>query len=150
MPGLRGRNLRSEKNERRRFGMRETVFSHIYRKYKASPEYPWENDDKDAVFRHSDNRKWFALVMEVKGEKLGLSGDKYVDAINLKIDDRMFHDVLTQRPGIFPAYHMNKNHWISILLNDSVPDAQIFPLLELSYDSVAPKRRKKHPQPSEE
>ena len=45
---------------------------------------------------------------------------------------------------------MNKNHWISILLNDSVSDDQIIPLLELSYDSVAPKRRKKRPQPEEE
>ena len=52
--------------------------------------------------------------------------------------------------GFLPAYHMNKNHWISILLNDSVSDDQIIPLLELSYDSVAPKRRKKRPQPEEE
>ena len=52
--------------------------------------------------------------------------------------------------GFLPAYHMNKNHWISIVLDDSVTDNQIIPLLELSYDIVAPKRRKKHPQPAEE
>lgn len=144
MPELRGRNLRSEKNERRRFGMRETVFSHIYRKYKASPEYPWENDDKDAVFRHSDNRKWFALVMEVKGEKMGLLGDKYVDAINLKIDDRMFHDVLTQRPGIFPAYHMNKAHWITVLLDGTVEADTVFDLIDVSFQATASKKKKKN------
>ena len=52
--------------------------------------------------------------------------------------------------GFRPAYHMNKNHWISILLNDSVSDDQIFPLLELSYDSVAPKHKKRRTQTAEE
>ena len=48
---------------------------------------------------------------------------------------------LLSQKGFLPAYHMNKNYWISILLNDSVPDSEILPLLELSYDSVAPKRK---------
>jgi predicted DNA-binding protein (MmcQ/YjbR family) len=39
--------------------------------------------------------------------------------------------------------------WISIVLDNSVPDDQIVPLLELNYDSVAPKRRMKRPQPAE-
>ena len=45
--------------------MREIVFQYIKKKYKISPEFPWRGDDVDAVFRHSDNRKWFALVMQV-------------------------------------------------------------------------------------
>lgn len=53
------------------------------------------------------------------------------------------------KSGLLPAYHMNKNHWISIALDNSVPDDQIIPLLELSYDNVAPKRRKKWPQSTE-
>ena len=57
---------------------------------------------------------------------------------------------LLSTKGFFPAYHMNKNHWISIVLDGSISDDQIIPLLELSYDSVAPKRRKKQTQPAEE
>jgi predicted DNA-binding protein (MmcQ/YjbR family) len=45
---------------------------------------------------------------------------------------------------------MNKNHWISVVLDDSVSDSQITPLLELSYDSVAPKCKKQRAQPAEE
>ena len=52
---------------------------------------------------------------------------------------------LLSTKGFLPAYHMNKNHWVSIVLDGSVPDDQITPLLELSYDIVAPKRRKKRP-----
>lgn len=130
-------------DERRGFKMREMVFSYINRKYKASPEYPWADDDKDAVFRHSDNKRWFALVMEVKKEKLGLSGDGYVDVINLKIDDRMFHDVLTGKPGIFPAYHMNKEHWISVVLGGMVEANMIFNLIDVSFLATASKKKKR-------
>ena len=72
--------------------MREKVFAYIKKKYDASPEYPWARYDSNAVFRHGDNRKWFALVMEVRGEKLGLSGCDCVNVINLKVDDRMLRD----------------------------------------------------------
>ncbi len=122
--------------------MRKSVFSYIEKKYKTSPEYPWAKDDRDAVFRHSSNRKWFALVMEVGKEKLGLSGGGYVDAINLKIDDRMFHDILTREPGIFPAYHMNKEHWITVLLDGTVEEEKIFELIDTSFQATAPKPSK--------
>ena len=45
--------------------MRESVFEYIKKKYKVSPEYPWVKYDSNAVFRHTDNKKWFALVMDV-------------------------------------------------------------------------------------
>ncbi len=122
--------------------MRKSVFSYIEKKYKAFPEYPWAKDDKDAVFRHSGNRKWFALVMEVGKEKLGLPGAGYVDAVNLKISDRMFHDILTREPGIFPAYHMNKEHWITVLLDGTVEEEKIFELIDTSFQATAPKPSK--------
>ena len=126
--------------------MRDFVFTYMKKRYKAEPEYPWRKYDTNAVFRHGDNKKWFALVMRVQKNKLGLEGDAYVDVINLKTDDMFFRDMLIQQEGILPAYHMNKQNWISIILDGSVPDDKIFPLLGLSYDSVAPKRRNKRTQ----
>ena len=76
--------------------MREKVFAYMKKKYKTLPEYPWRGDDKDAVFRHSDNRKWFALVMEVQGDKVGLPEEEFVDVINLKMDDMIFRDMILQ------------------------------------------------------
>ena len=98
----------------------------IKKKYKAAPEYPWGEDD-GAVLRHGDNRKWFALVMNIGREKLGLAGEGKVDVINLKIDDMVFRDVLLQDKGIFPAYHMNKEHWITVLLDGTVEEDQMRP-----------------------
>lgn len=120
--------------------MREEVFAFIKKEYKASPEYLWKNDDKSAVFRHSDNRKWFALITCVGRDRLGLAGDGCVDLINLKIKDRMFRDMLVQEDGILPAYHMNKEHWVSVLLDKTVSRDRIFDLIDMSFAATASKK----------
>lgn len=130
--------------------MREKVFAYIKKKYKASPEYPWAKYDDNAVFRHSDNKKWFALVMGVEKDKLGLAGTEYVDVINLKIDDMMFRDVLVQTEGILPAYHMNKEHWITVLLDGTVEEAKVYDLIDVSYLAIASKKKQGKIRPPKE
>ena len=129
--------------------MRDRIFAYIKKKYKATPEYPWGEDD-GAVLRHSDNRKWFALVMRVGRGKLGLAGDGQVDVVNLKIADRMFKDVLMQDKGILPAYHMNKEHWITVLLDGTVEEEQICSLIDLSFVATASKKKKEKLRPPKE
>ncbi len=129
--------------------MREKIFAYIKKKYKTTPEYPWGEED-GAVLRHSDNRKWFALVMCIGREKLGLSGEGPVDVINLKIDDMVFKDVLLQDKGIFPAYHMNKTHWISVLLDGTVEEDQVCNLIDLSFTATASKKKKTKIRPPKE
>lgn len=130
--------------------MRETIFAYIKEKYKTSPEYPWKNDHTGAVFRHSDNRKWFALAMCVGREKLRLSGNGYVDAVNLKIDDPMFREVLLQEEGIFPAYHMNKEHWITVVLDGTVEESKIYDLIDRSFTATASKKKREKYRPPKE
>lgn len=130
--------------------MRETVFAYIKRKYKISPEYPWAKYDSNAVFRHSDNKKWFALVMGVERNKLGLSDAGYVDVIDLKIDDMMFRDMLLQKEGILPGYHMNKDHWITVLLDGTVEENMIYDLIDASFLATASKKKKGKIRPPKE
>lgn len=127
--------------------MREKIFAYIKKKYKTAPEYPWAKDSTSAVFRHSDNKKWFALVMYVGRNKLGLSGEGYVDVINLKIDDMMFRDTLVREKGIFPAYHMNKQHWITVLLDGTVEEEKTCDLIAASYSATASKKKKEKIRP---
>ncbi len=130
--------------------MREVVSSYIKKKYKVSPEYPWAKYDSNAVFRHSDNKKWFALIMNVGREKLGLSEYGSVDVINLKIDDMMFRDILLQEKGILPAYHMSKEHWITVLLDGTVKKEHIYDLIDTSFAATASKKKKEKIRPPKE
>ncbi len=130
--------------------MKQKLFDYVKKKYKVNPEYPWRKYPDYAVLRHSDNNKWFALVAEVERTKLGLFGDDYVPVINLKIDDLMFRDTLIQQEGIMPAYHMNKQHWITVLLDGSVPEKMIYNLLEMSFMATASKQKKQKMRPPKE
>ena len=127
---------------------RERITQYIRETYGTEAEYLWADSPGSAVFRHPASKKWYAIIMDVPANKLGLSGEDLVDVMNVKCGTIMVGSLLSEK-GFRPAYHMNKNHWISILLNDSVSDDQIFPLLELSYDSVAPKHKKRRAQPAE-
>jgi len=125
---------------------RKRIIRYAQERYGVEPEYLWAENPNFAVFRHSASKKWFAIIMDVPSNRMGLSGETLVDVMNVKCGPVMAGSLLSEA-GFFPAYHMNKDHWISILLDSSVPDEQIFPLLELSYDSVAPKRKKRRSQP---
>ena len=121
---------------------RQTVCDYIKKKYKVLPEYPWRRYDSNAVFRHADNNKWFALVMTIQGDRVGLTGTEEVDVINLKVDDLFFRDLIIQEDGILPAYHMNKMHWISVLLDGTVPEARVFDLIDMSFLATASAQKK--------
>ena len=83
--------------------------------YGTSPDYPFDEDFETAVLRHGDNRKWYAIVMRVSRRKFGFENDEVIDVVNLKLPTEMFGSFGTT-DGVYPAYHMNKLHWISVLL----------------------------------
>ena len=121
---------------------REQFIQYISDEYGINGEYLWAKYPLFCVFRHSGNRKWFAIVMDVPKYKLGLEGTDALDVVNLKCDP-IHIGSLRKEPGIFPAYHMSKSNWVSIALDGSVPDEQIKILLDMSYDETAPKAKRK-------
>ncbi len=112
---------------------RNEIIKYIKKKYSIAPEYLWARTPNFAIFRHSHNRKWFAAIVDVTEDKLGLEGDSLVDALNLKCDPQLVGSLRKQQ-GILPAYHMNKEHWITVLLDGSVSKDEICTLINLSYD----------------
>ena len=129
---------------------RQTVFDYIRKKYKTLPEYPWRRYDENAVFRHADNKKWFALVMGLQADKIGGRGDAWIDVVNLKIDDMFFRDMILQEEGILPAYHMNKMHWITVLLDGTVPEERVFELIDMSFLATASAKKREKLRPPKE
>ena len=129
---------------------RQTVYEYIKKKYKTVPEYPWRKYPGYAVFRHTDNNKWFALQAGISGDKVGVPDAEYVDVINLKVDDMFFRDLIIQEDGIMPAYHMNKMHWISVLLDGTVPEEKVFDLIDMSFLATASAKKKEMIRPPKE
>ena len=121
---------------------REELEAYILNHYSTEPDYPWEDTPRAAVFRHANNRKWFALMMEVPRDKLGLAGAEKLDIVNFKCDPILIAS-LRGEPGIFPAYHMNKSSWITAALDGSVSTETIELLLDVSYELTMPKTRRK-------
>ena len=121
---------------------REELEAYILNHYSTEADYPWADTPRAAVFRHVANRKWFALLMEVPLDKLGLAGTEKLDIVNFKCDPILIAS-LRGETGIFPAYHMNKASWITAVLDGSVQAKTIELLLDVSYELTKPKIRRK-------
>lgn len=107
-------------------------YAHDY--YGARIEHPWLAHPTFAVIRHEHSDKWFGLVMNLSEYTLGISDnkDKQLDVVNVKLDP-MDVEFLHTQAGFAPAYHMNKTHWISVILDGTIADKQIEQLLATSY-----------------
>jgi len=121
---------------------REQLESFIMENYNASTDYPWLKYPNYEVFRHCSNQKWFALIMDVPKNRLGLPSEELLDVVNFKCDPLLLGS-LREEQGFFPAYHMSKDSWITAALDGSVSDDKIKALLDMSYRATASKTRRK-------
>lgn len=108
--------------------------------YATLGEAPFAKFPGYAVLRHA-NKKWYGVIMDIPREKLGLPGEGSVDVLNVKCDPLMAGSLRLQ-PGILPGYHMNKESWITVLLDGTVEMQQIAVLLDISYEAVGRKTSK--------
>ena len=114
---------------------------YIFDNYSVEPDHPFKMDDVTCVFRHVDNRKWFALTMNILYRTLGIARDGNVDILDIKCDPILIGS-LRGKPGILPAYHMNKDKWITLLLDGSAERGDIEALLAMSYELTVSKPRR--------
>lgn len=114
---------------------------YITKTYNADAEHPWIKYPDYAVFRHSNNKKWFAVILKVSADKLGLSSKETKDILNVKCDPILVGSLLNER-GFYPAYHMNKLNWITISLCGEADEEKIKWLLDMSFDLTAAKIKK--------
>lgn len=107
---------------------------HVLSVYGVIPDKPFDEDFTTEVFRVNGSKKWFAIYMSVPSAKFGLNGGKE-DVVNLKCPPELSADFI-DNVSVFPAYHMNKTHWVSVLLSRA--DAEKIKLLtDISYNAVS-------------
>ena len=119
---------------------RKELTKHILDTYGVEPDHPFPRDQVSCVFRHDSSKKWFALTMRVPCRTLGIPGEGSADILNVKCDPLLMGS-LRGKPGFLPAYHMNKDKWLTVLLDGSADREEIVGLLALSYQLTAKKRR---------
>ena len=120
---------------------KQHFFSYCLSTYSTAPDYPFEGDFETAVFRHLGSRKWYAIVMRVSRRTFGIDSDEVIDVVNLKLPPEMFGSFGTS-DSVYPAYHMNKLHWISVLLPDAPKDVVQF-LVNASFEATKDKCKRK-------
>lgn len=120
---------------------KQDYLNHCSLTYGTTPDRPFENDFITTVLRHSDNRKWYGIVMQLSRRKFGFDSDELVDVVNLKLPVDMSGS-FGKEDGVYPAYHMNKRHWISVLLPDTPDDLLEF-LTNVSFSATKSRPKKR-------
>ena len=120
---------------------RQELTDYIFDAFSVEPDYPFSRDDVTCVFRHTDNRKWFGIMMKIPYRTLGMNRDGETDIVNIKCDPVLMGS-LRGKPGFRPAYHMNKDKWITILLDGTAQKEDITALVDMSFRMTETKLRK--------
>ena len=119
---------------------KQEFFEYCLHTYGTLPDYPFDDWMESAVFRHAENQKWYAITLKVSRRKFGIVSDEIVDVVNLKLPIEMFGSFGASE-GVYPAYHMNKLHWISVILSDAPNDVVLF-LLNASFEATKAKKKR--------
>lgn len=112
----------------------------IYKTYNIIPDNPWLKSPSYEVFRHTDNKKWFAVIMDIPKSKLGINSDENISVVNLKCDTIMIGNMLSEN-GIYPAYHMNKSYWVTAALDGSADGETVKMLTRMSFKLTEKKKK---------
>ena len=108
------------------------MIAYINNKYNDNLEFLWEKFDDNAIIRRKDNRKWYCVFMKISRKKLGQESDEIVEIINVRCNTDIIQSVIDYK-SYFPAYHMNKKHWISIIFDNSLDIKKIQKFIDNSF-----------------
>ena len=116
--------------------LKDDYIAWIKTQFGAEPDYPWPDDAPYSFVFRCPNEKWFALVMRIKYRQLGLTGDEEVWVVNMKASQNEIPNLIDKK-SIFPAWHMNKKHWITVLLTAATDFEKLCELTQKSYELVS-------------
>lgn len=100
--------------------------------FGTKSEAPWEDAPEFFTFKTARRNKWYAIFMTIPYKSLGLTARGTLDIVNIKLPPEKVQ-ALIDRVHFYPAYHMNKKHWITIILDKEVDVPLVQQLLEESY-----------------
>ncbi|MFB5268563.1 MmcQ/YjbR family DNA-binding protein [Paenibacillus enshidis] len=102
--------------------MYKKLESYCLRKKGAVSTYPFGPSAQ--VFKVGG--KMFALLVEENG----------MPAISLKCDPVIAENLREQNKAIRPGYHLNKQHWNTVTVDGSIPQSELYAMMDHSYELV--------------
>lgn len=108
------------------------LIEYVREKYGDELEFLWEKTPDCAVWRRKDNRKWYAAILTVQYIKLGIEREGTVELIDMRMEPTELEKAV-DNVTYFRGYHMNKKHWVTMLLDGSAPYDEIVRRLDDSY-----------------
>ena len=107
----------------------------IKEKYGAEPEFLWKQFPEYGAIRVPGKKPWFGLIGRVPFSKLGIEEEGMAEVINLKVEPELVQELIKEGK-VLPAYHMNKQHWYSLILDDHLSDEEVAQMIEKSFSLV--------------
>ena len=108
------------------------IIRYVKDKYNDDLEFLWKKFSQNAVWRNKNNDKCYGILLIISEKKLKLESDKIVEIIDLRYSKDKIKEIIDNEK-IFAGYHMNKDNWITIKLDDSIKTETIFELIDNSY-----------------
>lgn len=113
---------------------RKILLNYVREKYGTIPEEPWE-DNNHATIKTSNSKKWYGIFMYLPYKTLGLDKSGKIDVLNVKLNPEVIKSLIDKK-HFFPAYHMNKKYWISIVLDSDTDLNLVKSLIDESFKLV--------------
>lgn len=118
--------------------IRNKILNYVKEKYNTTPDFPWKKYPTFCTLKENTNNKWYGLIMNIPFNLLLENKESSVDVINIKLESQKIKSLI-DNVNFFPAYHMNKKYWITILLNSNISFEKITELIDESYNLVCKK-----------
>ena len=106
------------------------LMNYISQRYQGRIEYLWERSPDSGAIRHRETLKWYGVFMTIDWKKLDAGKSGKIEVLNVKTNQA---SDLTHEKGIYPAFHMNKKYWVSIPLDNTLADEELFALVDSSW-----------------
>ena len=107
----------------------------LYKNFGDNPEFLWKEYPTFGIFRKPETGKWYGALMNVDYKKFAKNLKGEVDIINVKLPPEIIVELIDCK-NYYPAYHMNKKYWITIVLNDTLSDEEVMKYIKISRELV--------------
>ena len=114
---------------------RTRILDYVAERYQSYPQFPWKSAPEHGTLKTAKG-KWYGVIMHIPYRSLGIDVHGMTDVCNLRNRPEFIQELIDYK-CFYPAYHMNKTYWFTILLDQKLSWKQLQKLIDESYRLVS-------------